>query len=74
MEFAKKFVKGAWKYYASGKMVCGKSPQHGALKNIVLQAHAEQKKPTLQKETQPMLFRTDANSMRFATAEKVDKK
>ena len=59
---------------ANADPVCGKSPQHGALKNIVLQAHAEQKNPTLQKETQPMLFRTDANSMRFATAEKIDKK
>ena len=54
--------------------VCGKSPQHGALQNIVLQAHAEQKTAALQTETQPMLFRTDANSMRFATTGKSDAK
>lgn len=56
---------------ANADPVCGKSPQHGALKNIVLQAHAEQKNAALQ--DQPMLFRTDANSMRFATSEKIDK-
>src|SRR5438445_4688989 len=55
---------------ANADPVCGKSPQHGALKNIVLQAHAE--RAALQ--DQPMLFRTDANSMRFATSGKTDKK
>ena len=54
--------------------VCGKSPQHGALQNIVLQAHAEQKTAAPQTETQHMLFRTDANSMRFATTGKSDAK
>jgi len=55
---------------ANADPVCGKSPQHGALQNIVLQAHAE--RAPLQ--DQPMLFRTDANSMRFATAGKSGKK
>jgi pyrroloquinoline quinone biosynthesis protein E len=59
---------------ANADPVCSKSPQHGGLKNIVLHAHAEQKNAAQQKEIQPMLFRTDANSMRFATAEKIDKK
>ncbi len=59
---------------ANADPVCGKSPQHGALKNIVLQAHAEQKNAALQKEAQPMLFRTDANSMRFAATGKSNAK
>ena len=50
--------------------VCGKSAQHGALKNIILHAHAEQKNAAMQTEAKPMLFRTDANSMQFATSGK----
>jgi pyrroloquinoline quinone biosynthesis protein E len=43
--------------------VCSKSPHHGELKTIVMQAHARQAAPVRE---QPILFRTDANSMRFA--------
>jgi pyrroloquinoline quinone biosynthesis protein E len=43
--------------------VCGKSPHHGELQAIVLQAHARQAMPMTE---QPILFRTDANSIRFA--------
>lgn len=42
---------------------CSKSPHHGELQSIVLQAHAKQATPMRE---QPILFRTDANSMRFA--------
>ena len=42
--------------------VCGKSPHHGELQTIVLQAQAMQK---AQVQEQPILFRTNANSMRF---------
>ncbi len=43
--------------------VCSKSPHHEELQSIVLQAHARQATPMTE---QPILFRTDANSMRFA--------
>jgi pyrroloquinoline quinone biosynthesis protein E len=45
--------------------VCGKSPHHGDLQKIVLRAHARQATVT----EQPIVFRTDANSMRFARGE-----
>ncbi|CAN5709244.1 pyrroloquinoline quinone biosynthesis protein PqqE [soil metagenome] len=47
--------------------VCSKSPHHDTIKNIVIHAHAGQQ--TLQPPLQPMLFRSDANSLRFASAE-----
>ncbi|HYD61292.1 MAG TPA: pyrroloquinoline quinone biosynthesis protein PqqE [Noviherbaspirillum sp.] len=45
--------------------VCGKSPHHGDLQKIVLRAHARQATAS----EQPIVFRTDANSMRFARGE-----
>lgn len=52
--------------------ICGKSAQHASIKNIVLQAHAEQKNAAQRPEHQPMLFRTDANSLHFAQVKKMD--
>lgn len=43
--------------------VCGKSPHHGDLQQIVMRAHATQAVPVPE---QPLVFRTDANSLRFA--------
>lgn len=45
--------------------VCGKSPHHGELQTIVLQAQATR---GAQVQEQPILFRTNANSMRFVEA------
>jgi pyrroloquinoline quinone biosynthesis protein E len=42
--------------------VCSKSVHHAQLQSIVLEAQARQAVAE-----QPILFRTDANSMRFAT-------
>jgi pyrroloquinoline quinone biosynthesis protein E len=46
--------------------VCGKSPHHGDLQQIVMRAHAAQAAPVPE---QPLVFRTDANSLRFARGE-----
>ncbi|MDY7545694.1 pyrroloquinoline quinone biosynthesis protein PqqE [Glaciimonas sp. CA11.2] len=46
--------------------VCSKSPHHGDLQKIVLHAQPNQKIGAPQHTTQPILFRTDANSLRFA--------
>lgn len=43
---------------------CSKSPHHGELQEIVLQAHARQKQAAAAVE-QPLVFRTDANSLRL---------
>ena len=43
--------------------VCSKSPHHSDVKQIVMQA---QTKPVTAEE-KPLLFRTDANSMRYAS-------
>jgi pyrroloquinoline quinone biosynthesis protein E len=46
--------------------VCGKSPHHAELQTIVLRAQNKQAMPV---QEQPMVFRTDANSRRFANGE-----
>jgi pyrroloquinoline quinone biosynthesis protein E len=43
--------------------VCSKSPHHGKVQSIVMQAQEKQATQTVE---QPILFRTDANSKRFA--------
>ena len=52
---------------ANADPVCSKSPHHGDLQKIVLHAQPDQKNDAPQHTTQPILFRTDANSLRFAT-------
>jgi pyrroloquinoline quinone biosynthesis protein E len=42
--------------------VCGKSPHHGDLQEIVMRSHAAQAAAVPE---QPIVFRTDANSLRF---------
>ena len=44
---------------ANADPVCAKSPEHGKVQQIILQAHAQQSRGE-----QPMLFRSDANSLR----------
>lgn len=46
--------------------VCSKSPHHGALQTIVMHAQPGQAAALPEQPSQPMLFRTDANSARFA--------
>ncbi len=45
---------------ANADPVCGKSAQHGEMQRIVVQAHKAQGAP------QPLVFRSDANSLRLA--------
>ncbi|MGS0743605.1 pyrroloquinoline quinone biosynthesis protein PqqE [Glaciimonas sp. GG7] len=47
--------------------VCSKSPHHDDLQKIVIHAQPGQKIGAPQAAAQPMLFRTDANSLRFAS-------
>jgi pyrroloquinoline quinone biosynthesis protein E len=46
--------------------VCSKSPHHGRVQSIVMRAQEKQAAQTVE---QPILFRTDANSKRFAAEE-----
>ncbi len=46
--------------------VCDKSPHHGTVQKILLDAELRHKNKAQQQTTQPILFRTDKNSLRFA--------
>ncbi|MDP3844172.1 MAG: pyrroloquinoline quinone biosynthesis protein PqqE [Oxalobacteraceae bacterium] len=51
---------------ANADPVCSKSPQHAEVQEIVRRAHQAQLDPGAQANSQPILFRTDANSIKLS--------
>jgi pyrroloquinoline quinone biosynthesis protein E len=51
---------------ANADPVCSKSPQHGEVQNIIVQSHLMQQAAKSSPVQQPMLFRTDANSIKLS--------
>lgn len=54
---------------ANADPVCSKSPHHGEVQTILLQSEASRSTVARGAEFQPMVFRTDANSLRLGTTE-----
>lgn len=52
---------------ANADPVCSKSPQHEEVQEIVRQAHRSQHTDSAQAHRQPIVFRTDANSIKLST-------
>jgi pyrroloquinoline quinone biosynthesis protein E len=52
---------------ANADPVCSKSPQHAEIQEIVRQAHRSQHTDSAQANRQPIVFRTDANSIKLST-------
>ena len=53
---------------ANADPVCGKSPQHAEVQEIVWQAQQSQRDGSAQANSQPILFRTDANSIKLSAS------
>lgn len=47
--------------------VCDKSPQHAGMQQIIQHAHKAQKHSSTEANTHPVVFRTDANSIKLST-------
>jgi len=53
---------------ANADPVCGKSPQHAQVQEIVRRAQQAQRDHGAQSDSQPILFRTDANSIKLSAS------
>lgn len=47
--------------------VCGKSPQHASMQKIIQHAHAQQQHGVTEAGSHPLVFRTDANSIKLSS-------